>query len=150
MNKIRINRMLLAGAATFFIWVIVEIFVEEIFGRALFGDFIESQILQSTNYRDWRFENYALNILIAIINCTVLIWLYASLRPMFGVGTRTALITSAFGIIWSFTMIVNWINMGLYPLQAGMVEWLFEVIEFPLAMIVGATVYEGMSEPAAV
>lgn len=142
--------MLLAGAATFFIWVIVEIFVEEIFGRALFGDFIESQILQSTNYRDWRFENYSLNILIAIINCTVLIWLYASLRPMFGVGTRTALITSAFGIIWSFTMIVNWINMGLYPLQAGMVEWLFEVIEFPLAMIVGATVYEGMSEPAAV
>lgn len=150
MNRIRLNRMLLAGIATFFAWIVVEIVVEQVIGRILFGDFIEQQVLQTTNILDWGIPNYVLNILIALINCTLLIWLYASLRPMFGVGTRTALITSAFGIIFAFTMTINAINLGLVPARVGLVEWIFELIEFPLAMMAGALVYEGTSEPLTV
>lgn len=150
MNRIRLNRMLLAGIATFFAWIVVEIVVEQVIGRILFGDFIEQQVLQTTNILDWGIPNYVLNILIALINCTLLIWLYASLRPMFGVGTRTALITSAFGIIFAFTMTINAINLGLVPARVGLIEWIFELIEFPLAMMAGALVYEGTSEPLTV
>lgn len=150
MNRIRLNRMLLAGIATFFAWIVVEIVVEQVIGRIMFGDFIEQQVLQTTNILDWGIPNYVLNILIALINCTLLIWLYASLRPMFGVGTRTALITSAFGIIFAFTMTINAINLGLVPARVGLVEWIFELIEFPLAMMAGALVYEGTSEPLTV
>lgn len=150
MNRIRLNRMLLAGIATFFAWIVVEIVVEQVIGRIMFGDFIEQQVLQTTSILDWGIPNYVLNILIALINCTLLIWLYASLRPMFGVGTRTALITSAFGIIFAFTMTINAINLGLVPARVGLVEWIFELIEFPLAMMAGALVYEGTSEPLTV
>lgn len=150
MNRIRLNRMLLAGIATFFAWIVVEIVVEQVIGRILFGDFIEQQVLQTTSILDWGIPNYVLNILIALINCTLLIWLYASLRPMFGVGTRTALITSAFGIIFAFTMTINAINLGLVPARVGLIEWIFELIEFPLAMMAGALVYEGTSEPLTV
>ena len=150
MNRIRLNRMLLAGIATFFAWILVELVVEQVIGRILFGNLIEQQVLQTTNILDWGIPNYVLNILIALINCTLLIWLYASLRPMFGVGTRTALITSAFGIIFAFTMTINAINLGLVPARVGLVEWIFELIEFPLAMMAGALVYEGTSEPLTV
>jgi hypothetical protein len=150
MNKIRLNRMLLAGLVTFIVWIAVEILVEQVIGRMLFGDLIEGQILQTTNVREWRVPNYVLNILIALMNCTILIWLYASLRPMFGVGTRTALITSAFGIIFGFSMTVNGINLGLVSPQVGLTEWVYEVVEFPLAMIAGAITYEGLSDPLAI
>jgi hypothetical protein len=75
--------MLLAGLATFFVWIAAEILVEQVFGRVLFGDLIDEQILQASNIRDWGVPNHVLNILIALVNCTILIWLYASLRPMY-------------------------------------------------------------------
>ncbi|MEJ2261814.1 MAG: hypothetical protein P8X95_00110 [Anaerolineales bacterium] len=91
-----------------------------------------------------------LNILIALVNCTLHIWLYASLRPIFGVGTRTVLITSALGIILRFSATINGINLGLFPPQVGLIEWVYKAVEFPLAMIVGATAYEGVSDPLAI
>lgn len=64
----------------------------------------------------WSASNIVVNNAIAILNCMALIWLYASLRPMYGVGTKTALITSAFGIIiFGFSLFINFINLGLIP-----------------------------------
>jgi len=65
MNKIRLNRLLLAGLVTFFVWVLVEILVEQVIGRVIFGDFIDQQWLQTTNIRHWGVGNHVLNILIA-------------------------------------------------------------------------------------
>ena len=139
--------MLLAGLVTFFVWIVIEILVEQIIGRLLFGSLIDNQLLQTTNIRDWGVANYVLNILIALVNCTVLVWLYASLRPMFGVGTSTALITSAFGKILGFSMTVNMINLGIIPPLIGLSESFYELIEFPIAMMAGAYAYEGVSDP---
>ena len=72
-----------------------------------------------------------------------MIWLYASLRPMYGVGVKTALITSAFAVIVTFSLFVNWSNLGILPVRPALIEAVFETIEFPLAMLVGAAVYEG-------
>ncbi len=47
-------------------------------------------------------------------------------------------------------MTVNGINLGLFPPQVGLVEWVYELIEFPLAMIAGALVYEEASDPLAI
>jgi hypothetical protein len=78
-----------------------------------------------------------------------MIWLYASLRPMYGVGTKTALITAAFGVAWVLSMFINVANLGLLPPRLAMVEAAFESIEIPLAMMIGALVYEGRQEIAA-
>jgi hypothetical protein len=86
--------------------------------------------------------------LVGLLNCTVMIWLYASLRPMYGVGTKTALITAAFGVVWIFSMFVNMANLGLLPLRLAVVEASFEAIEIPIAMMIGAVVYEGGVQPA--
>jgi len=146
MNKIRFNRLLLAGIVTFVVWVIAEILVEQVIGRVLFGNLINRQWIHATNILNWGVANHVLNILIALVNCMILIWLYGCLRPMFGVGTKTALITSAFGIIFGFSMTLNGINLGLFPPLVGMSEFVYELIEFPIAMIAGAAVYEGINK----
>jgi hypothetical protein len=147
MNKVKFNRLLLAGLVTFIVWIIIELLVEQVIGRMLFGNLIHVQWL-STNIRRWGIWNNVLNTLVALVNCMLLIWLYASLRPMFGVGTKTALITSAFGVILGLSVTVNGINLGLFPAKLGLVEWIYELVEFPIAMIAGAMVYEGESDPA--
>ena len=62
---------------------------------------------------------------------------------MYGVGAKTALITSAFAIIVIFSLLTNWINLGIFPARPALIEGVFEAIEFPLAMLAGAAVYEG-------
>jgi len=148
MNEIRVKRMLLAGLATFLVWILFEILLEHIIGQLLFGNFIQEQMLEAIDVQGWSASNQILNIAIALLNSTVLIWLYASLRPMYGVGTKTALITSAFGIVWVWSMIINLINLGLLPAQVGLIELGFETIELPLAMLAGAQVYEGGGDRA--
>lgn len=143
MNEIRIRRLLLAGLATFVVWVAAELLIEQVIGRALFGNLVDDQWLEMTNVREWNGANHALNILIALVNTTMLIWLYASLRPMYGVGVRTALITSAFGIVLGFSLAFNGINLGLFPPQAVLIEVVYEAFEYPIALIAGAGVYEG-------
>ena len=143
MNEIRVKRMLLAGLAMFVVWVLLEILVEHVAARFLLGQTSQDLWFQTIDLTDWTAMNHVVNIGIAILNCTILIWLYASLRPMYGVGTRTALIASAFGVILLVSLFMNFINLGLFPARAGLIEAVFVAIEFPLAMIVGATVYEG-------
>ena len=148
MNEIRVKQMILGGLATLVVWVAIELLVELLIARALLGYHVEDHWPEMANLPTWSAPNYLLNLLIGVLNSTLLIWLYASLRPMYGVGTRTALITSAFGFIWGTLLIINLINLGVFPATAGLVEAGFLAIEFPIAMIVGAGVYEGTREGA--
>lgn len=143
MNEINIKRMFLAGLAMLVVWVVVEILVEQVFARFLFGIPSQQMWLEVIDLREWSAQTYWVNSFIALVNCTLMIWLYASLRPMYGVGTKTALITSAFGVIWVFSLFINLTNLGLFPLKLGLIEATFEAIEFPIAMIAGAAIYEG-------
>ena len=147
MNEIRVRRMLVAGLAMFLVWIVAEIVVEQLIGRILFGSLIDDRWLQaSTNLGDWNALNHLVNLFIALLNSTLLIWLYASLRPMYGVGTKTALITSALGVAMGLALAINVINLGLIPLQFGLMEAVFAAIEFPIAMLAGAAIYEGAGD----
>lgn len=143
MNEIRVKKMLLAGLAMLVVWVALEILLEHVIARFLFGETSAEMWQQTIDMSGWSGLNTLVGTLIAIVNCTVLIWLYASLRPMYGVGAKTALITSAFCIAWMLSLFVNLTNMGLLPARLAMIEAFFEVIEFPVAIYVGAGVYEG-------
>ena len=143
MNEIKVKRLLLAGLAMFLTWMIFEVLVEQVVGRIIFGNLINELWLDAMVVNDWGILNHGLNILIALLNSTLFVWLYASLRPMYGVGTKTALIISAWGVIWTFSLTVNLVNLGLIPPLAGMMEAVYESIELPIAMMAGASVYEG-------
>ena len=143
MNEIRVKRMLLAGLAMFLMWAAVEFLVELVIAPILFGQTSLEMWRPAIDMSTWSTSNTLVNNAIGLLNCTILIWLYASLRPMYGVGTKTALITSAFGIFLVLSMFINFTNLGLIPARIGLIEAVFVTIEFPIAMIVGAGVYEG-------
>jgi hypothetical protein len=143
MNEIKVKRLLLGGLAMLIVWVAVEILVEHFLAKLLLGQTSVEMWRGTIDMNEWSTSDALVNNAIAVSNCMVLIWLYASLRPMYGVGTKTALITAAFGVFWGLSFFANLINVGLVPARVGLIEAAFEAIEFPIAMIVGAGVYEG-------
>ena len=150
MNEINIKRMVLAGLAMLVMWVAVAILIQILFEQVIAPIFFEQTAqemwLEIIEPGDRRALNFWVESFTSLLNCTLLIWLYASLRPMYGVGTKTALITSAFGVILGFSLYVNLINLGLIPLKLGLIEAVCEGIEFPIAMLAGAAIYEGQEK----
>jgi divalent metal cation (Fe/Co/Zn/Cd) transporter len=141
MNRIRLNRLFLAGLATFLAFVVIEIIWEKLLGALFMGDIMA--VLQS--YPDpaqWTVRNQVINLGIALGNCFMMIWLYASLRPMFGVGPRTALIASAFVFVFVFAFELNYANLDFFPFHLAVLEAVNLIVELPLALVAGAQVYE--------
>ena len=146
MNRINIKRMVLGALAMFVVWVALEVLVEHVIAQFFLGQTSAEMWQQAIDVREWSGINAAVSTALAILNCTILIWLYASLRPMYGVGTKTVLITSVFALAWIYSFFINISNMGLIPSQLAFLEAIFETVEFPVAMFVGAGVYEGKDE----
>lgn len=141
MNRIQINRLLVAGLVTLLTFLALELIWEGLIASLLLGDAME--VLASyPNLSHWTVSNHVVNLAIALGNCFMLIWLYASLRPMFGVGPRTALIASSFMFVFIFAFGLNYTNLGLFPLRLTLLDSLNLLIELPLALIAGAHIYE--------
>jgi hypothetical protein len=98
---------------------------------------------QTLDLETWGVGNRLLNLLIALITCTLLTWLYAALRPMFGVGPQTALAASAFAFFFVAAFAINSVNLGIYPLPVALIELGYQLVELPIAILAGARVYEG-------
>lgn len=142
MNKIKVNQLLLAGLVTLLVFIAVEFVLESLICKPLFGRVFQEwhDIL---NLNTWGTGNIILNLVVALINCTLLTWLYAVLRPMFGVGYRTALVASAFAFLFITAFAVNSVNLGTYPFRIAIIELGYQVIELPIAILAGARIYEG-------
>jgi hypothetical protein len=141
MNRIRSNRLFLAGLATFLAFVALELLWEGLIGTILLSDALDT-FLSYPLVSKWTLRHQMINIAIALGNCYMMIWLYASLRPMFGVGPRTALITSAFCLIFVFAFELNYANLGFFPIRLALLESVNLLVELPLALAAGAHVYE--------
>lgn len=141
LNEIKVKRLVYAGFLTFLSFLVVEWIVERWLGRTLVGDYL-SAWHQTLAVPDWGITNTLLNLFIALLNSTILMWLYAALRPMFGVGVKTALVTSFFVLIFMAVFSINMINLGVFPWGIGLLETIYLIIELPLAMVVGARFYE--------
>jgi len=141
MNRIRITRLIISGVIALLVFFAIEFIVEQIVGRHLFATSIE-QWVQELSIQSWTTANYILNIAIVLVSCIMVMWLYAALRPMFGVGTKTALITSGFVLTFISAYAINETNLGLYPLQITLIQLLYWILELPLAVVAGAFYYE--------
>lgn len=140
MNRIKVGRLLLSGLITMLAFIAIEFIVEsvgDLLFRGIYDAWYGKLILPN-----WNTANYVLNIFIALVNSTMLMWLYAALRPMFGVGIRTALITSAFAFTFVAAYVVNQVNLDLFPIWIGLIELIYLILELPLALIAGAQFYE--------
>jgi hypothetical protein len=141
MNRIQINRLIIAGLATLLVFIALELIWEGLIGSIVLGDVL-NQFVDYPAVSLWTVRHQVANLTIATVSCLWMIWLYASLRPMFGVGPRTALITSAFVFIFFMVFELNYANLGYINFRMALLEALNLIIELPIALIAGAHVYE--------
>ena len=141
MNEIKVKRLVISGVITLLVFIAVEFIVESVVGNVLFSGAYDAWYGKLI-IPNWTTMNYVFNIFIALVNSTMMMWLYAALRPMFGIGIRTALITSAFVFTFIAFYVVNQANLGIFPIWIALIELFYLIIELPLALIVGAQFYE--------
>ena len=53
MNRIKVNRVVLAGIVTLLVFILVEVIVEPIIGRVLFGSMIDKWYLEAFSTLKW-------------------------------------------------------------------------------------------------
>ncbi len=141
MGKINISRVVLGGLIAGLVFILVEMIVEGTF--ALFGLSERILILQASDNITLSGARYHLvNIVFLFAFCVFAVWVYASIRPRFGPGPKTAFIT-ALGF-WFFLLLlaINFLNIGVFPVKLTFISLLFSLIELPPAIIAGASIYK--------
>lgn len=82
-------------------------------------------------------------LLLAFVRGIALMWLYASARPRYGAGVRTAVIAGvAFWLIADALPSADSAAMGLFPARLMTTGSLFGLVAFIVASIAGAAVYK--------
>lgn len=141
MGKINYGRLLLAAGAAGLAFIFAEIVVEglarlvfRVDEAALFAERFGA-IPEGVGFG-------AVNLLILLATCLLMMWLYVALRAHFGPHPRTALIAALF--LWLFVLVlwVNFVNLGIFPIEIAALSLGFNLLELPLAAIAGAAVYK--------
>jgi hypothetical protein len=79
-----------------------------------------------------------------------MVWLYAAIRPRFGVGPKTAVLAGAamwfmnYGLGGSFPVVAHWVPLGL-----ATVTTLIGLVEAVIAAVAGAWIYKEAGQPEA-
>jgi hypothetical protein len=141
MNRIRVARLILSALVTLVVFIVVELLWEPVLTWALWRRLAASWGLSASPI-DWSLAQQLLNIGIALVNTIMMMWLYVALRPMFGVGPLTALIASGFAFAFVTAFTINYVNLGRLQWPYAVVETVNLIVELPIAMIAGASVYE--------
>ncbi len=145
MQKINFGAVLKGGALAAIAFVIVEFVLEgavSLLGlneADLFREAFPDIVVGGMVYHVWNIVHLFLLFFFAI-------WIYAVIRPRFGPGPKTALITSF--ILWFmyFLFAMSFVKHGIFPLNLAIVSLAFNLVEIPVAILIGAKIY---SEPAA-
>jgi len=82
-------------------------------------------------------------IIMDFIVGVAMVWLYAAIRPRFGAGVRTAIVTGL--IVWFFAWFWNngaLMAMGIFPTKLLMTIIIWGFFQFPIAATAGAWLYK--------
>ena len=139
MIKIDFKALLIAIFAATVTFIIVEFFIEIILARP-YG-ISESAFLGELKPDLSGPMRIILNLLIFILLMSVIICVYVMLRPRFSSDIIAAFTTSAVFLCVIFLFMANFVNLGLFPWKLGLLVFVFNLIELPIAIIAGALTY---------
>jgi hypothetical protein len=142
MGKINYLRVLIGGVTAAAVFIVTEFFIEGLAG-ILWG-INETSLLQEYFPQSLQggLRLQFLNLLNLLMVCMLLIWLYAALRPRFAAGPKTALICAFIFWFTELLLIMNLVNMNIFPWKSGLISLIFNAIELPVAALAGASIYQ--------
>ncbi len=138
MTKINFNRVLLGGLLA---------------GAVLnIGDFLLNEPVLGEQWKS-ALEVYGMDspgssaiawfVIMDFIIGAALVWLYAAIRPRFGAGVMTAVVSGL--IVWFFAWLWNnggLMAMGTFPTKLLMIATIWGLFQLPIAAIAGAWLYK--------
>jgi hypothetical protein len=140
MKKISIAKVALAALVASLAFLFVEVILEG--GVMLIFGVSEAKMMQEASIPipSGTFF-YVLTIVYLYLVCSLIMWVYAAIRPRFKDHLHAALATSFVFWLFAFLFVVNYSNVGLYPLKFALLGMGFNLVEIPAAVMAGALVY---------
>lgn len=141
MKKISIGRVALAGLIASLSFLFFEMVVEGAV-LLLFG-ISETELMREASITcPTGTLFYVVTLVYLYLVCSLIMWVYAAIRPRFKSHIRAALATSVVFWVFAFLFVVNYSNVGLYPLKLGLISMGFNLVEMPAGVILGSFVYK--------
>lgn len=135
MNRVNWSRVLSCGLLTGGVWLILGSIVTALLGRD-FAAVPNNRLANPTP------GFIVVNVALDLVEGVSIIWVYAVLRPVYGVGVRTAIIAA---LAWWFTVSlgdVTWCTFGLFPARTVIPLILGTLPALVLATLAGAKFYK--------
>jgi hypothetical protein len=109
-------------------------------------DFVGMQIVPF-DWEAWAVERgltmppMATWIVMDIVIGILAVWLYAAIRPRFGAGVKTAVMTGVW--VWLFFSLIQWAPtaMGMWPMSTFWMMAAWGLVQTVVAVVAGAWVY---------
>jgi hypothetical protein len=136
MNKLNWSRVLGCGLVAGVVWIILGSLVTALLGR----DF---SALRNNHLAKPTLSFVLFNIALDLMEGISMVWLYALLRPVYGIGVRTAVI-AAFAC-WFIVSLADatWCSFGLFPALTVIPLMIATLPALILATLAGTKFYKG-------
>ena len=138
MTRINFNRVLMGGLLAGFILSIGD----AILNQPVLGEQWKA-VMEASGMTGPDSSAITWFIIMDFIVGVAMVWLYAAIRPRFGAGARTAVVTGL--IVWFFAWFWNngaLMAMGTFPTKLLMTIIIWGFFQFPLAATAGAWLYK--------
>jgi hypothetical protein len=139
MKKVNIKALFVAILASAIGFIIIEFFVEILFFRT-FG-ISEDALYKYFNISPSGLLFQSINLLIFFLNISLIMSVYAAIRPRFSSDIIAAMVTSGLFVLLMTLFLLNLSNLGIYPLTISLTSIIFIIIELPFAVMIGAVTY---------
>ncbi|MGH8016171.1 MAG: hypothetical protein ACREBV_08275 [Candidatus Zixiibacteriota bacterium] len=138
MTKINFARVVLGGLVAGLILNLGDFLVHE----PVFGEEWKAAML-SYNMPEPGPGAIAWFVIMDLIVGISMVWLYAAIRPRFGAGARTAVVSGI--IVWFFGWFWHMgglVAMGIYPKNLILMTLVWGFFQIPIAALVGGWLYK--------
>lgn len=71
----------------------------------------------------------------------LIMYVYAAIRPRFNTNIKAGLVTSVIFCVFTSLFLAHFVNLGLFSIKMYLIFLLFNVIELPIAVLFGASIY---------
>ncbi|MGD2217876.1 MAG: hypothetical protein PVJ64_14055 [Gemmatimonadales bacterium] len=146
MGKINLGRVLLGGLLAGVVLSVLEFVLNEPILGDRWAAAMESLGMAAPEGAGTLIAYVVWNFVLGI----ALVWLYAAVRPRFGPGPKTAVITglAAWFLVW-FLAFGGTVISGMFPTNLVVIVLIWEFFEVPIATVAGAWLYQEGEAPAA-
>lgn len=137
MGKINMTRVIIGGLLA---GVVMNI-GETVLNMVIFKDEWNA-VMAKFNQGPMNFASFGWYILMFFVLGITMIWLYGVMRPKFGAGPKTAIITGL--TVWFLLWVLGFGSsaaQGLFPSNMVLTTMVWGFFEVPIAALVGAWLY---------